>query len=178
MTQTVTTMPTSQAQSTQSKKSSSAGLIAGVVVACVVALTAICAGCLVWCHHLRRHRQATADYNAMAIQSSFHPDSPSRPMSVSTNSALMGGCLPRFNISGDGDGSPVSPVDRRSSQGLYSFYQQPDARLQPLDQSESRTSFNDAADYTRKLEVHTHLINHNRRLYLHKLFVGPQPRSS
>lgn len=165
MTQTVTTMPTSEAQTTKSKKSSTPGLIAGIVVACVVALGFIIAALLLWCRRLRRRRQGAADYDAMA-QSSFH-GSPARPMSVSTGSALMGGGLPRFNISGDGDVSPISPADRRGSQ-VYSFYLQQDPRLAPFDSTESRTSFNDAADYTRKLEVYIQPLNHNGTLCLHK----------
>lgn len=160
-TQTVTTMPTSQSQTTPTKKSSnSAGLIAGVVVACVVALGAIGAAAFWFLRHRHGRRNTFIGADGRIVSSGF--GSPQRPMSVSTGSALMAnavtGAPPRLNIPGDsGDDSPISPVDRRSSHGIYPFFHEQDSRLQPftnLGFNESRTSFNDGADYSRRLQVH------------------------
>jgi len=161
LTQTVTTMPTSPSQLTQSKKSTSPGLIAGITIACVAAVAFLVAAALIfWRYHKRQLRlfvDAEGNLTASGV------GSPQRPMSVSTSSALMATAIgsgpPRINIAieGEDSSSPVSPVDRRGSQGgIYPFYHEQDSRLMPFSthhNNDSRSSFNDGADYTRRLEV-------------------------
>jgi hypothetical protein len=162
MTLTVTSTPTNQAATESKKKSStSGGLIAGVVVACIVALVALGAAIFWWLRHRyqRRHTFIGADGRVVTTGSGL--GSPQRPMSVSTGSALMGNAIsaapPRLNLPSDtDDNSPVSPADRRGSQGMFPYLHQQDSRLQPFSNpswNESRGSFNDGADYTRRLQV-------------------------
>ena len=160
MTQTVTTMPTSAGQLSQSKKSSSPGLIAGITIACVAAVAFLIAGAFIFWRYHKRQQRLFVDAEGNLTTSGI--GSPQRPMSVSTSSALMatgiGSAPPRLNIPIDGEeSSPVSPVDRRGSLGgLYPFYHEQDSRLMPFNthhNNDSRSSFNDGNDYTRRLEV-------------------------
>lgn len=131
-------------------------------MACIVAVAALVAAGFWFLRHRYQKRHTLVGADGRIVTNGF--GSPQRPMSVSTGSALMtnaaSGGPPRLNMPSEiDDNSPISPEDRRSSQGMLYLHQQ-DSRLQPFNHfafNESRTSFNDAADYSRRLQVSLHL---------------------
>ncbi len=170
ITQTVSTIPTGQAMTEAKPKTPSNGLIAGIVVVTVAAAFAIILAAAYFCIKWRRRsRQEYVGADGRPASVSAH-GSPQRPMSVSTNSMLLGGTtIPRLNISiNDDDISPISVQERRSSRNLDAFDDFPPVLRNQSDKypvlrhrDDSRSSLGDHHDYSRRLEVrkfHEHSI--------------------